>query len=227
MQGVPQPATYTKQRKTPPLKPMDVPKGVTAQTKPYTGKTDQKPRRRQTAGVPLPSTASKPTSETVSTKAPPTVVPRRSRAITSPTSDIGTYRAPSPNAPPLPVKNKQTTRPNIPPKSKPPSPNTETSKTELVVENVREQTPTSTVNEPGIMVQSEQAESDSALTAINESLRLLIGKVDKIEERQSLFEREISQIKSHGAAKVKSDQPLQVSSMTRHDVSTIIIAARS
>ena len=168
-----------------------------------------------------PSTSFMPSSETVGTKAPPTLVPRRNQGMTSPTSDIKTNRAPSPSVPPLPVKNTNT-RPSVLPKSKPLSQNTfkVQKSTVTVAESVQKQSASSTVKEPVSTVRSEKAEYDSTLKAINDSLRLLIGKVDNIEEKQSLFEREISQLKVHGAAKVKGGLPLQVSAMTQHDVST-------
>ena len=74
----------------------------------------------------------------------------------------------------------------------------------------------------GIEDKSSLNQSNQALLAINESLRLLLNKVEKIEQKQTRFETDIAQLKhEESTARDQREIPLEVCSMTQQDVSTL------
>ncbi len=69
----------------------------------------------------------------------------------------------------------------------------------------------------------DQSTYGTALYAINESLRLLLGKIEKMEQRQEQFEADVSLLKDKTGDKNEKKLPLEVCSMTKQDVRNIII----
>ena len=67
----------------------------------------------------------------------------------------------------------------------------------------------------------DKSSSDQALLAINESLRLLLTKVEKIEQKQTKFETDIALLKhQESTATGQGEIPQEVCFMTQQDVST-------
>lgn len=68
----------------------------------------------------------------------------------------------------------------------------------------------------------DQSSYGTALFAINESLRLLLGKIEKMEQKQTQFDEDISLLKSQSNGGGDRKQPLEICSMTHQDVSIVL-----
>ncbi len=92
--------------------------------------------------------------------------------------------------------------------------------------SVKPQPEVSVSTNPSSMAASKEDQNTygTALFAINESLRLLVGKIEKMEQKQTQFDEDISLLKSKGGFEEKKvKMPLEIHSMTQQDVSNCII----
>ncbi len=73
----------------------------------------------------------------------------------------------------------------------------------------------------GDSIKEDKNNYGTALLTINESLRLLVSKMENMELKQAQFEQNLSQLKNQATGESKRELPLEVCSMTQQDVSLI------